>query len=215
MKTAFLLALAAGVACAQPFSAGIKVGLPLTDFIDTVNSGTFQASSHTNRYVLGAEAELHLPAGFSVEFDALYRHFNYQSLSNLVDAATSAYATSNAWEFPLLLKYKFRSRLVRPYVEGGVAWDTIQGLSDTITTFVSTTGVGSHTTTTTTTSSPSELTHSTTMGAVLGAGIEIKALVIKISPEIRYTRWTNQHFNAANLLNSNQNQAEFLVGITF
>jgi len=34
-------------------------------------------------------------------------------------------------------------------------------------------------------------------------------------PEVRYTRWTSQHFTLPNILNSNQNQAEFLVGITF
>jgi hypothetical protein len=40
--------------------------------------------------------------------------------------------------------------------------------------------------------------------------------VIKISPEVRFTRWSDQHFlDPAGLLKSNLNQAEFLVGISF
>jgi len=53
------------------------------------------------------------------------------------------------------------------------------------------------------------------MGFVIGAGIDVHALVIHISPEIRYTRWASPHFNLNGVINSNQNQAEFLVGITF
>ena len=30
-----------------------------------------------------------------------------------------------------------------------------------------------------------------------------------------FTRWTAQHRNVANVVNSNENQAEFLVGVTF
>jgi hypothetical protein len=209
MRSIIILLFSAAAAFSQPFSAGVKLGVPMTDFISTVQSGTFNANSTTNRYIVGVTAELHLPLGLSIEGDVLYRHFNYTSFSSLVDGNITSSATSNAWEFPLLVKYKFPSKIVRPYVEGGVAWDTLQGLKDSITTNL----ISTHTSVST--SSPGELKNSTTMGIVLGAGVEVKALVIKISPEIRYTRWTDQHFNAANLLQSNQNQAEFLVGITF
>jgi len=51
---------------------------------------------------------------------------------------------------------------------------------------------------------------------VMGVGLDIKALLIHVSPEVRYTRWGAQHFVDPNgLLHSNLNQAEFLVGITF
>jgi hypothetical protein len=47
-------------------------------------------------------------------------------------------------------------------------------------------------------------------------GVDFKALVIHITPEIRYTRWGAKQFIDPNgLLNSNQNQAEFLVGFKF
>jgi len=49
---------------------------------------------------------------------------------------------------------------------------------------------------------------------VMGAGLDIH-LVVHIMPELRYTRWTSQHFNISNVVNSNQNQAEFMVAVTF
>jgi hypothetical protein len=69
---------------------------------------------------------------------------------------------------------------------------------------------------TTSTGSPAELHKNSVTGFVLGAGLDVHALLIHVAPEIRYTRWGAQHFLAPNGgLNSNQNQAEFLVGITF
>ena len=54
------------------------------------------------------------------------------------------------------------------------------------------------------------------MGVVLGAGVDIHAIVMHISPEVRFTRWNSaQISDTAGLLNSNRNQAEFLVGFTF
>ena len=71
-------------------------------------------------------------------------------------------------------------------------------------------------TTTTATSNPPELNNNTTTGVVVGVGLDVHALFLHISPEVRYTRWASQHFLSGNgLLESNQNQAEFLLGITF
>ena len=67
------------------------------------------------------------------------------------------------------------------------------------------------------TSNPAELRTSTSMGAVVGAGLDVKLLRLHVSPEARYTRWGSQHFRDVvnGLLHSNSNQAEFLVGFTF
>ena len=195
------LFLFAASAWAQPFSAGVKVGLPFTDFINTVSG---QSSTVTNRYLVGPTAELHLPLGLGIEADALYRHFNYQDILGSGAGAVTSVNTAGAWEFPLLLKYRFPGKLARPYIDAGVAWDKITGLSSTIKNSVSSGTVAN----------PSGQTNSSTTGFVMGAGLDVH-LVIHILPELRYTRWTNQHFNISNVLNSNQNQAEFMVGITF
>lgn len=211
MKALILLLFGSISLFAGPFSLGVKAGVPLTDFMETVQSPRFGFNSNTQRYIVGATAELHLPAGLGIELDALYRRLNYEGSGSLVDVFTNNRTTGNAWEFPLLLKYRFPGLIIHPYVTAGVAWDTVTGLTQTITRTVLPSGL-----TSTTTRSPEELQHSTTTGFVAGAGVDIKALILRISPEIRYTRWGSQHFTDVNgLLRSNQNQAEFLLGITF
>jgi hypothetical protein len=97
-------------------------------------------------------------------------------------------------------------------VEAGVAWNNLSGLAQTTTSFLA----SGASTITGTTSSPPELQHSTTTGFVMGAGLDIHALLIHVSPELRYTRWGAQQFFSSNGgLQSNQNQVEFLIGITF
>ena len=213
MRPLCLLFLSAAAAFSQPFSFGVKGGLPMTDFLSAVRSQNFTSTTTTNRYIIGPTAELRLPFGLGVEVDALYRHFSFGS-SGGISGITSTFTTSNtsggAWEFPILAKYRFKGKLVRPFVSAGVAWDKLSGLSQTVTRVVA------NVTNTTTTSDPFELRNDTTRGFVLGGGVEVKALVIRISPEVRYTRWGARHFVDPNgLLNSKQNQAEFLVGITF
>jgi len=211
-----LLLLAASGAVAQPFGAGVKLGVPLTDFLNAAESGNLSFSTSTNRYILGVEGELRLPFGLGIELDVLYRRLNYNSsstVSGVVSSVINTTTASNAWEFPLVAKYKLHplAHVVRPYVEAGVAWDTLQGLTQTISSVVSTGSVNASST-----SNPSQLQNNTTRGFVLGGGIDIKALLIHITPEIRYTRWGAKHFfDPSGLLSSNLNQAEFLVGVTF
>jgi hypothetical protein len=190
-------AWAAAVCLAQPFSAGIKGGLPLTDFVNTVESGSATTASD---YVIGPMVELRLPFGLGVEFDALYRHFNYTNPVSSVGSALTTVTSSGDWEFPLVAKYRFHGKIVRPYVEAGVSWDALSGLKSSVENVVE---------------PPPPEQHSLTMGFVMGAGIDIHVLVLHIAPEIRFTRWTSQHFDIANVVNSNQNQAEVLVGVTF
>lgn len=188
---AILPLLFAASAVAQPFSAGLKVGLPLTDFVNTVNGVT---NATTQRYLVGPTAELHLPWGFGVEVDALYRHFDYQDVVGSTTGALNSVNKVGDWEFPLLLKYRFPARVIRPYIDAGVAFDRLSGFTSAVT------------------GSPEK---GTTTGGVVGAGIDIHLAILHLLPEIRYTRWTSQHFNISNVLSSNQNQAEFMVGITF
>jgi opacity protein-like surface antigen len=209
------LLLGSSAFAAGPLSVGLKAGLPLTDFFNSVNSGNPQGllsfSSGTNRYIFGPTVELRLPAGFGLEFDALYRHFNYNTSFSAIDVITNNRATGNAWEFPLLVKYRFKTPFVRPYVDSGLAFDTLSGLTETVATTVLPNRI-----TTSSTSNPSELKNSTTEGFVLGFGVDIHAIVLHIQPEIRYTRWGSSHFSLPSGSSlSNQNQAEFMIGFTF
>ena len=200
MRPVLLFILGSIPVFAQPFSAGLKAGIPLTDFLTATDNGLFQYNAPTQRYIIGGVAELRLPLGLGVEFDALYRNLQYSSAA----MASNISASGGNWEFPLLLKYRFHFPVARPFVDGGVAWDTITGLKETVNQVAS---------------SPSELQRNTTAGFVLGAGVDIHAIFLHISPEIRYTRWNSEQISATlstiDLLHSNLNQVEFLVGITF
>jgi hypothetical protein len=213
MKPLCLLFFSAATAFSQPFSYGVKGGMPMTDFVDAVRAQNINASTTTNRYIVGVTGEARLPFGLGVEVDILYRHFRYSSSSgvgNLTSNLTTIDTTSGAWEFPILAKYRFKGKIVHPFVDGGVAWDKLSGLTQAVTSVVASVAK------TTSTSSPAELANGTTRGYVLGAGVDVKALVIHITPEVRFTRWGAQHFiDPTGIINSKQNQAEFLVGFTF
>jgi opacity protein-like surface antigen len=212
MRFSWILFLSALPAYPQLFSAGVKAGVPLTDFEDAAQSAHVDYFTHTNRYIVGVTGELHLPFGLGVEVDVLYRHLNYQSTMMGVDTFASAHTTANAWEFPILAKYRFHTKVVRPFVDTGIAFDTLQGLKQTASNF---TVVGIFNSST---SQPSELSQNTTRGLVLGGGLDLNVFkLVHVQPEIRYTRWGGQHFVdvITGLLHSNQNQAEFLLGIVF
>ena len=203
MRPVLLFLLGSISALAQPFSAGIKAGVPLNDFLNAAGNGTFNYTAPTQRYIVGGMAEVRLPLGLGVEFDALYRKLGYNG-SGILGSDTISASGSN-WEFPLLLKYRFHFPVVRPYLDAGVAWDTIAGLKETIVNV-----------TLPVQPSPSDLQRNTTMGFVVGGGVDIHAVFLHISPEIRFTRWNStQISDALGLLHSNLNQGEFLVGLTF
>jgi hypothetical protein len=210
--------LAAFSAFSQPLTFGVKGGVPLTDLLSTPGfpSGLQPgpgftppgATSTTNPYIVGATVEVRLPRNFSVEFDALFRHFSYQWGFFSIANSSEGTATSNAWELPLLLKYKLHGRFLRPYIDGGVAWDLLQGFSAT------TIYYGFAPPPVTTHASDAGAFGDTTAGLVIGGGVDIHTFFLHISPEVRYTRWTSQNLAEA-FVASNQNQVEFLLGVTF
>jgi opacity protein-like surface antigen len=106
----------------------------------------------------------------------------------LYRSAEFSSATGSTWEFPLLAKHVRGRGPIRPFIGGGFAFNRFSGLKQ----FAGTLGIVDRTNT----------------GAVTGGGLELHVSRIRISPEIRFTRWGNQ-----SLLN--RNQASFLVGITF
>jgi hypothetical protein len=177
--------LGAGLAQAQPFSAGLKAGVPLTDALSVQPSNPLGYVESTGRYIIGPFVEVRLPLGLSLEADALYRGFSFNSFQGGVSAGS--------WEFPVLAKYRLLPGPLRPYVEGGLVFSHLTAPQDAV-----------------------QLIHRNDYGIVLGAGLEIHALVLRISPEIRYEGFLFHNFDSpGHLLESNRNQAMVLVGISF
>jgi len=93
--------------------------------------------------------------------------------------------STGQWDFPVVAKYKFFKGPIKPYVEGGLDFSHLSDLKNFAT-----------------------ANHVSNFGIALGAGVEIHALVLRISPEVRYTGYALQDFR-------NRNQVAFLVGIGF
>ena len=190
----------------QSLDFGFKAGVPLTDAFKHGITAPLSPSTYrsdTRRYTLGPTVELRLPFGLGIEFDALYKRLGFESELVETSEGILTETRANSWEFPLLLKLRTPGIIFRPYLDGGISFRSLTGVKQFVTGL---TGSGT----------PPELRDKHTRGFVLGAGFEVSAPFVKISPEFRYTRWAGENFrDTLNLLRTNQNQADFLIGITF
>jgi hypothetical protein len=203
MKGALALVFGSTVLFAQPVSYGLKAGVPMTDVVSAASGSLAAISTSSDRYIVGPDVELHLPYGLGVEFDVLYRRFSYSALSSLPGLVSSLSATGSSWEFPLLVKKRFLPGPVHPFVDAGVNFNKLTGLSQTVQAVAGAS------------SAPS---NDFTKGFTMGGGVDMHLLLLHITPELRYTRWGSQLLNPilpGGSLSSKQNQAEFLVGFTF
>ena len=179
----------------QHFSFGLAAG---AGFNDAFQDHTFQGVdtqthffSDSKDFILGPTVDLGLPLNVSIEVDALYRPLHLASTNFVAPSRTfSSSTTVGTWEFPLLLKYRFPVPipLVKPLVEVGPSFRAGSGGD----------------------ASPSH------HGITLGAGLEAKIVKIKVTPQIRFTRWGSD--SPASIFaapQTNANQAEFLVGFSF
>ncbi|HEV8039439.1 MAG TPA: porin family protein [Bryobacteraceae bacterium] len=201
MRSLFLIAsvMCCQVAFAQHlFSFGVKGGFPLTD---PLSDGTFNSVdvvthvfSASKNYVVGPMVELNLPFGLAVEADALYRPLNLTTETQLVSSPSLVNRLSvdaSSMEFPILLKAHFlHTPIVKPYVEAGPIFRYVA----------------------------SKVQYLSNSGFALGAGVDVKLLLVRIAPELRYSHWGSD--SASPLLNvslppSNKNQVEFLIGLSF
>jgi Outer membrane protein beta-barrel domain len=128
--TLFVFSTASFAQSVGPLSAGVKVGVPITDAFSNTSLGPRKSFySNSQNYILGPSIELRLPFHVSAEFDALYRPLSFgASTASVVNGrpvlSTTSTTLSN-WEFPLMFKYHFRNEhLVKPYAEVGPSFRT-------------------------------------------------------------------------------------------
>ena len=207
-----LLAFLAIDLCAQPVSIGVRGGVPITDAFDTVRGDSRAFATNTKRYVVGPALQFNLPAHFAIEVDALYKRIGYQYDQFAPSSPAYARTVANAWEFPFLVKFALLPGPVRPYVQGGGSVRHISGIKQ-FQRFIDATGTVIQREIET----APEFNKRNDLGLVFGGGVEVRLGRLRISPEVRYTRWGSENFRdpIQSLLQTNRNQADFLIGILF
>ena len=193
---------------AQPIGGGLKLGLPLGDALEVAAAGTANASTVLNRKnTYGVYAEIRLPFSLGVEIDALHSGTDLAQGLTSGSIVSGLAAATTGWEFPVLAKYKFKGvPFVRPFVDAGPSFRRLTQLNQVVG-FV--TGKGA------TGSVQSANANST--GFAFGGGLEFKLLMLRVTPEVRFTRWGVKDLvsGAAGILKTKANQGVFLVGFGF
>ena len=193
MRVPLVAILTAGLAAAQSISVGIIGGAPFSDVSKSTVSGALQSIPRSNNFTIGPSLQVNLPLSLRFEVDALFRPYDLDlRLSN-----TTVQVSGQQWRFPAMVQYRFGDGRIRPFVGAGVSFGHLSGLASGAKTLV--------------TSGPGQLLHENDASPVIGAGLDVKIPLIRISGEFRYTRQTVSNFSQI----SNLNQAEFLLGIHF
>ena len=201
----------------QSIEIGVIGGIPVLEAYETGTylyphlCNTANATSATRRYTVGPEFRVSLPRGFGVTADALYKRLGYDDYSEAACLAVYTRSIANSWEVPVMATYRLPGRLPgTPYVAAGPSFRA--------TTNVSLTGYETYPGGYNPNVNPSTITSAlvesrSKVGFAAGLGGEAKAGRLRIRPELRYTRWraSTNSLGMPNVLQSNQNQVEFLL----
>lgn len=181
-KILVFTALAATIATAQNIGYGVRGGVPLSDFLEAESKtgALTNVLKGKGDVIIGPMLEIRLPLGLGIEGNALYRRWDAMGVVSTDSAST--------WEYPIYAKARLPGIIVRPYVGAGI---NFQRLGD-ISRFLGGTPVDSN-----------------RRGFMGAGGLEFKAPFVRISPEVRFTRWGN-----SDPIRS-KNQFDFLVGLSF
>jgi len=196
-STLFICAVAPGYP--QLVSFGVKAGVPLNDALHgSSNGAAFPLSLDTGRWLVGPTVELHLPFRLSFEVDGLYRRDKFQLQTSQsappgewfsrVPVSVINHYSLNDWQFPFLAKYEIRSGALRPFVDAGVTYRHLSG--------------------------EPYIEDRNQAGFTVGGGVTLKLSFLRLSPEIRYTRWSSREVDDF-YVSTTQNQTDLMVGFTF
>jgi hypothetical protein len=120
-KTFLFFLVAAGCVSAQPFGAGLKIGVPATDAFKVLPVPTLAVfTGDQPRFTVGPYVEMKLPARMAVEVEALYKSYSFSS--------AGVGSSASSWEFPVLIKHRFIAGPVRPYFDAGLSFSRLSDI---------------------------------------------------------------------------------------
>lgn len=203
LLTAFLVCLPP--AFAQTWSLGLTIGGLLTDDFRLRDSAY---TSEPRRFLVGPTVRLQLDSGVGFEAGALRKPIGFRYAFGRPGLGFAEYETeAAAWEFPLLFHYGDARGRRAPYVSAGISLRRIAGASQT---GRECTQLPSVVCTSFTPTELRELHNPTTAGLVIGGGMEVRLAWLRLSPEVRFTRWLSRPFTDPI---ASGNQVELLMRI--
>ena len=125
--------------------------------------------------------------------DALYRPYSFSATTVTLNGNGTYTVSAMDWSFPFLLQYRFKTPVVKPFVEAGASFDHLADISS---------AAGNIT------SGPGTLLRRSNASVILGGGVDVKIPFVRLSGELRYSHLGSPDFQAI----SNTNQAEVLLG---
>lgn len=205
--------LLAGAAAypADIFSFGVKGGAPLNGAFNGAKTGSVRYFPHNDPFTVGPELDFNLPFGFGIEVDALFRPLEFRSSwTTSAGSPVISRTTASSWSFPVLLKKRFGEGRVKPYLSAGPTFQGLANIEERVDTFTGPIPQSQAT------GSPESLRDKFTTGFTAAGGLQLGLGIVRISPEIRYTRWGWENFRSVDsLLKSSPDQWDLLLGITF
>jgi len=191
---AFMICNVAPVSAQSPVGFGIKGGFGITDaFSPGGDPPVVFSQSATKDFIIGPTVDFRFPLGLGLEADALYRPASLEIQSTVVTNPTTnpTFSTTpfvkqhvNVVEFPVLAEYRLPVFHLKPVVEAGPSFRA--GGSNFY------------------------LTH---YGFTVGGGLEFRIPVVRLSTDLRYTRWRGS--SSTTEATPNNNQVELLFGLSF
>ena len=199
---------------------------------NVTNSATvstmYQTTGAASRIGYGLTAQVAITDRFAVAIGGILRRYGYQfttTVTTMTPSVVSGIVTTvttstinhedtraNFIDVPAVVRFYSKSRHepgARWFVEAGGAWRKVEG-EHTSVDFTNASSILSCCTTT-----PTPPAHRNTYGAVAGAGVQVMdAFGIKVVPEVRYTRWWSQTFDAFTT-HTQQNEVTAGLSITF
>ena len=200
-RLALLILTTRALYCAD-VSLGVQGGGPLGDFfrpgeVGGLNEGLIVYTSKSVPYTVGPTVEVHRLHSFGLEASFLYQRFHYSYSGFFIGSFSpgvtnvASKTTGNAWSLPILLTYRPVLRLPIFFGAGPVVRN-LQGLDQNVE-YESTYSLGGPLITKTQrteSGNPADLRKRWYPGVEFAAGWDFKLSKLRISPEIRYTRWT-------------------------
>jgi hypothetical protein len=184
----FLLLLLPIAAYAERPSIGMKVGVTVSGVCESQSLGAQgSANACADRHLVGPAVQFDITHSLFLDVAALYTRLQLQGgARSTVGPSFSTQRTGNAWEFPILPKYRLLQRSIAPVVGAGPSFRRLamQGENTTIPLSPS---PGQPVTAVATIADTRW-----GIGLCLAAGVEFRTRVVRFSPEIRYSRWSSQ-----------------------